>query len=401
MENTKSARSQHTGEFIILMAILMSMVAMAIDAILPAFTAIGASYNVTDISELQWLIGALFLGLALGQLFFGPLSDSIGRKPGIYAGICVYISGALLSAFAPSYDMMLLGRLLQGFGVAAPRTITIALVRDQYGGREMARIMSFVISVFVLMPAVAPALGALMLMYSTWESIFFMFVAQALVATLWMAWRQPETLPASKRRPFSLMPVLQGAKEALCHRRSAGYMAVAGLAFACLISYLNVAKLMYLDIYAIDELFPAYFAVLALAIGAASLVNGKLVIKYGMRSLMQVSLGFMIATSGLFLLFILNNEGHPPFVLFFAVMIIVFFFMGILFGNANALAMEPMGHIAGVASSVIGSGTTLISMSVGTLIGHFYDQTLLPMFAGFTGLSIAGFLLMLWIERKE
>ena len=383
------------------MAILMSMVAMAIDAILPAFTAIGASYNVTDISELQWLIGALFLGLALGQLFFGPLSDSIGRKPGIYAGICVYILGALLSAFAPSYDMMLLGRLLQGFGVAAPRTITIALVRDQYGGREMARIMSFVISVFVLMPAVAPALGALMLMYSTWESIFFMFVAQALVATLWMAWRQPETLPASKRRPFSLMPVLQGAKEALCHRRSAGYMAVAGLAFACLISYLNVAKLMYLDIYAIDELFPAYFAVLALAIGAASLVNGKLVIKYGMRSLMQVSLGFMIATSGLFLLFILNNEGHPPFVLFFAVMIIVFFFMGILFGNANALAMEPMGHIAGVASSVIGSGTTLISMSVGTLIGHFYDQTLLPMFAGFTGLSIAGFLLMLWIERKE
>lgn len=401
MENTKPAKSQHTGEFIILMAMLMSMVAMAIDAILPAFTSIGASYNVTDISELQWLIGALFLGLALGQLFFGPLSDSIGRKPAIYAGICVYIFGALLSAFAPSYEMMLLGRLLQGFGVAAPRTITIALVRDQYGGREMARIMSFVISVFVLMPAVAPALGALMLLYSTWESIFFMFAAQALVATLWMAWRQPETLPADKRRPFSLMPVLQGAKEALCHRRSAGYMAVAGLAFSCLISYLNIAKLMYLDVYAIDELFPAYFAVLALAIGAASLVNGKLVIKYGMRYLMQVSLGFMIAISGLFLLFILNSEGHPPFVLFFAVMIIVFFFMGILFGNANALAMEPMGHIAGVASSVIGSGTTLISMSVGTFIGHFYDQTLLPMFAGFTGLSIAGFLLMIWIERKE
>jgi MFS transporter, DHA1 family, multidrug resistance protein len=401
MENTKSTTSQHTGEFIILMAMLMSMVAMAIDAILPAFTSIGASYNVTDISELQWLIGALFLGLALGQLFFGPLSDSIGRKPAIYAGICVYISGALLSAFAPSYDMMLLGRLLQGFGVAAPRTITIALVRDQYGGREMARIMSFVISVFVLMPAVAPALGALLLIYSTWESIFFMFAAQAVVATLWMAWRQPETLPADKRRPFSLMPVLQGAKEALCHRRSAGYMAVAGLAFSCLISYLNIAKLMYLDVYAIDELFPAYFAVLALAIGAASLVNGKLVLKYGMRHLMQVSLVFMIAISGLFLLFILNSEGHPPFVLFFAVMIIVFFFMGILFGNANALAMEPMGHIAGVASSVIGSGTTLISMSVGTFIGHFYDQTLLPMFAGFTGLSIAGFLLMIWIERKE
>lgn len=401
MENTKSSTSQNTGEFIILMAMLMSMVALAIDAILPAFTSIGASYDVTDISELQWLIGALFLGLALGQLFFGPLSDSIGRKPAIYVGICVYIFGALLSAFAPSYEMMLLGRLLQGFGVAAPRTITIALVRDQYGGREMARIMSFVISVFVLMPAVAPALGALMLLYSTWESIFFMFAAQALVATLWMAWRQPETLPTGKRRPFSLMPVLQGAKEALCHRRSAGYMAVAGLAFACLISYLNIAKLMYLDVYEIDELFPAYFAVLALAIGAASLVNGKLVIKYGMRYLMQVSLVFMIAISGLFLLFILNSEGHPSFVLFFAVMIIVFFFMGILFGNANALAMEPMGHIAGVASSVIGSGTTFISMLVGTLIGHFYDQTLLPMFAGFTGLSIAGFLLMLWIERKE
>ncbi len=223
--------NQHTGEFIALMAFLMSLVALAIDAILPAFHAVGASYDIVDENRLQLLVGVLFLGMAIGQLFYGPLSDSIGRKPATYIGLILFIVGALVSAFAPTYEIVLWGRFLQGFGVAGPRTISIALVRDQYSGREMARIMSFVISIFIIMPAIAPALGAGILVFGTWHAIFFLFALLAFVALVWLILRQPETHPQEKRTSFSLMTILQGARFTLGNRRSCGYMIVGGFGF--------------------------------------------------------------------------------------------------------------------------------------------------------------------------
>ncbi|MDV7340398.1 multidrug effflux MFS transporter [Terasakiella sp. A23] len=399
MSQTVPQARQSTGEFIALMAFLMSLVALAIDAILPAFHAIGSSFDVTDQNQLQLVVGVLFLGMAIGQIFYGPLSDSIGRKPATYIGLALFIVGSLISAFAPTYEVLLWGRFIQGFGVAGPRTLTIAFVRDQYAGREMAKIMSFVISIFILVPALAPALGAGLLFFATWESIFYAFAILAFAVTMWLVIRQPETLHKEHRIKLEMRPILKGAKEALTNRISAGYMVVGGLAFACLVAYLNTAKLLYLDIYGIDELFPLYFAILALAVGASSVVNGKLVMKYGMRALMQLSLKMLIATSALFMTYLLATDGHPPFVLFMTAMVLIFFFMGILFGNSNAMAMEPMGHIAGIASSFIGAGTTLVSMSFGALIGQFYDQTLVPMIAGYTVLATISLLLMMWIER--
>jgi DHA1 family bicyclomycin/chloramphenicol resistance-like MFS transporter len=394
-------QNQHTGEFIALMAFLMSLVALAIDAILPAFHAIGSTYGIIEENRLQLLVGVLFLGMAIGQLFYGPLSDSVGRKPATYVGLILFIVGALVSAFAPSYEIVLIGRFLQGFGVAGPRTTAIALVRDQYAGRDMARIMSFVISVFIIMPAIAPALGAGMLIFANWQAVFYLFAILASVVMIWMMLRQPETHPKEKRSAFSFVPVMISAREALCHRRSGGYMVVCGLAFACLVSYLNTAKLLYADIYGIEEMFPLYFGLLALCVGAASIVNGKLVMKYGMRTMMQVALKAMILFSTTFFVYLLVTNGHPPFVLFMLVMACMFFFMGILFGNANAMAMEPMGHIAGVASSVIGAGTTFVSMTMGTVIGQLYDQTLVPMFGGYMLLAMSAFALMYWIESKD
>jgi len=401
MSETTAPSRQSTGEFVALMAFLMSLVALAIDAILPAFLPLGEYFNVTDQNELQLVVGILFLGLAIGQLFYGPLSDSIGRKSATYIGLGLFIIGSLISAFAPTYDILLVGRFVQGFGVAGPRTLTIAFVRDQYSGREMAKIMSFVISVFILVPALAPAIGAGLLMFSTWESIFYCFAILTFIITFWLFLRQPETLHKEYRIKMELKPILKGAIETLTNRRSVGYMVVGGLAFACLVSYLNVAKLLYFDIYGIDEMFPVYFAILALAVGAASIVNGKLVMKHGMRALMQLSLKLLIATSALFLAYMLIVDGHPPFIMFMVVMVLIFFFMGILFGNSNAMAMEPMGHIAGIASSFIGAGTTFVSMSFGTLIGQFYDQTLMPMVAGFVILSIVSLSVMYWVERKD
>jgi len=392
---------QHTGEFVALMAFLMSLVALAIDAILPAFHAIGGSYGIVEENRLQLLVGVLFLGMAIGQLFYGPLSDSIGRKPATYIGLILFIVGSLVSAFAPSYDMVLIGRFLQGFGVAGPRTTAIALVRDQYAGRDMARIMSFVISVFIIMPAIAPAMGAGILQFANWQAVFYLFAVLASVVMIWMMLRQPETHPKEKRIAFSFVPVLIAAREALCHRRSGGYLVVCGLAFSCLVAYLNTAKLLYADIYGIEEMFPLYFGMLALCVGAASIVNGKLVMKYGMRTMMQVALKAMILFSATFFAYLLISTGNPPFVLFMLVMGCMFFFMGILFGNANAMAMEPMGHIAGVASSVIGAGTTFISMTMGTVIGQLYNQTLVPMFGGYMLLALSAFALMHWIESKD
>jgi DHA1 family bicyclomycin/chloramphenicol resistance-like MFS transporter len=394
---TAIARPQR---LIVLLAAMQAFGALSIDLYLPGLPAIAQDLGSPE-SDIQLTISVFLVGFFVGMLFYGPLSDSIGRKPAIYIGLVVFIIGSVISAFASTYDVMLFGRFLQGFGVAGPRTVSTALVRDQYAGREMARIMSFVITVFILVPALAPTIGAGLLMVGTWENIFYTFIVMAVIGMVWMGTRQPETLPVEKRIPFSFGPVLRGTLEALRNRRSAGYMAVAGLAFACLIAYLNTAKLLFLDIYGVDEMFPLYFAMLALAIGAASIVNGKIVVKYGMSPLMQLSLAMMIFSSGLFLTYLLMTDGHPPFALFMGAMIVIFFFMGILFGNANAMAMEPMGHIAGIASSVIGAGTTFISMTFGAIIGQFYNQTLIPIIGGFTVLAVSGYLLMMWIEKKK
>ncbi|NVK17812.1 MAG: multidrug effflux MFS transporter [Methylocystaceae bacterium] len=401
MSNITASPRQSTGEFVALMAFLMSLVALAIDAILPAFHAVGSSFDVVDENELQLLVGVLFLGLGIGQLVYGPVSDSIGRKSATYIGLGIFIVGSLISAFATSYEMVLFGRFVQGLGVAGPRTLTIAFVRDRYSGREMARIMSFVISVFILVPALAPTIGAGLLMFSTWESIFYCYAIMTIIVGTWLTFRQPETLHKEYRLRLDITPIILGMKEALSNRISAGYMVVGGLAFACLVSYLNVAKLLYLDIYQIDEMFPVYFAILALSVGASSIVNGRVVVKYGMRFMMKLSLKSLLTISGLFLALLVFNDGYAPFPVFMVVMIMIFFFMGLLFGNSNAMAMEPMGHIAGIASSIIGAGTTFVSMSLGTLIGQFYNHTLVPMIAGFTLLSMIGLMLMYWIEQAR
>jgi DHA1 family bicyclomycin/chloramphenicol resistance-like MFS transporter len=396
-----TAHAQSRGEFIALMAFLMSIVALSIDAILPAFHAIGDSYQVSDENQLQLMIGTVLLGMALGQLLFGPLSDSIGRKNGIYWGLGLFIIGSFLSIFATSYDMHLVGRFLQGFGAAAPRTITIAIVRDQFSGREMARIMSFVITIFILVPAMAPSMGAGLLIVGTWEMIFYSFIALSLFNLCWMKFRQPETLHPDFRRPFKLSVILNGAREALSHPVSFGYMIIAGLGFAFLVSYLNTSKQIFLDLFGIDELFPIYFGSLALVIGLSSIVNGKIVRKLGMQLIMKTALSALVVISAVFFIYLNVTEGHPPLVFFMVMMAIMFFFMGLMFGNSNALAMEPLGHIAGIASSVIGAGTSLVSLTIGGIIGQLYDHTLMPIVSGFLVLSILALGLMYMVEKKR
>ncbi|NNG02507.1 MAG: multidrug effflux MFS transporter [Inquilinus sp.] len=387
------------GEFVALTALMISLVALSIDAMLPALRAIGDDLGAGGGNRPQLVLSALFLGLAIAQMLFGPLSDSIGRKPAIYAGMAVFIAGCLLSTMATSFPMMLAGRFLQGFGAAGPRIATVALVRDRYDGRAMARIMSLVMGVFILVPAVAPALGQGILVFAHWRAIFGLLLALALTVLVWFALRQPETLAPARRARLSPRRIGVAIVEVVRNRVALGYTLTAGLIFGAFIGFLVSAPQIFQEQYGVGALFPAYFATLALAIGGASVVNARLVMRLGMRALSWAAL---LAKCGLalgFLAIAWGLDGEPPLWALMAYLLATFFCLGLLFGNFNALAMEPMGHIAGVAAAVIGSLTTFLSLALGTAIGQSYDGTILPLVAGFTALGAAATLVMHWVEK--
>ena len=265
---------------------------------------------------------------------------------------------------------MLLGRALQGLGAAGPRIVVVALVRDQYAGNAMARIMSLVLTTFILVPAVAPAIGQGILLVAHWRAIFGMLLALGLVTLIWFALRQPETLPLERRVSFSLAKIALGVRETCTNRVALGYTIAAGLVFGAFLGYINSAAQIFQDTYGVGRLFPLYFGGLALAIGGATYLNARLVMRYGMQRLAALAVGVIGGCSALFLVIAYATGGHPPL---WALMIdlgIVFFCFGMAFGNFNALAMEPLGHIAGVGSAVVGTIMSLMSLVLGTLIGQ-------------------------------
>ncbi len=379
---------------------MMSLAALSIDAMLPALPEIGQALGVQRVNDNQLIVSLLFLGMAVGQILYGPLSDSAGRKPAIYVGFGLFIVGCLLSLFATSFPMMLVGRVFQGVGAAGPRIVTLALVRDQYNGRAMARVMSFVMAVFILVPVIAPAIGQTILLVAHWRAIFGLFLVLAIVASTWFALRQPETLLPAQRIPFSLARIARAIREIVTNRIAFGYTLAAGLVSGAFIGYLNSAQQIFQEQYGLGRLFPLFFAMLALALGSASFSNARLVMRFGMRAL---SLWALLSIGGFSIVFwgiAYALAGQPPLLALMIYLLISFFGIGILFGNMNALAMEPLGHIAGVGAAVVGSLSTLISLVLGTIIGQSYNGTVLPLVAGFAILSAASLVVMRWAESR-
>ena len=387
------------GEFVVLVALMISLVALSIDAMLPALPAIGADLGTAHANDTQLVVSSLLFGLAFGQLLYGPLSDSVGRKPPIYAGLALFMFGCLLSLFAPSFEWMLAGRFLQGVGAAGPRIVVVALIRDQYEGQAMARIMSLVMSVFIFVPALAPTVGQGILFVAGWRAIFGTFFAIALIALVWFAIRQPETLTPDHRAALSARRILMAAREVCTTRAAMGYTVAAGLVFAAFVGYLSSAQQIFQDTYLVGEWFPAYFAVLALAIGCASVVNARLVIRHGMHKLSNLAINGLTGLSVAFALVAWAADGVPPLWLFMGYFLATFFCVGILFGNLNALAMEPLGHIAGVGAAVVGFVATLISVPSGALIGRGYDGTVMALVGGFCVFGAAALITMRWAEH--
>ncbi len=401
MNTDPSKSTPQLAEFVALMALMISLVALSIDAMLPALPEIGKSLGVQQENNNQLVISLLFVGMAVGQLVYGPLSDSIGRKPAIYIGIGLFITGCLFSVAATNFKIMLIGRFLQGIGAAGPRIVAVALIRDKYKGSAMARVMSFVMTVFILVPAVAPALGQVLLIVAHWRVIFGTFMLLAVIVLIWFAIRQPETLMVSQRMRFSLRWVLIAVHEVCVNRIALGYTTATGLVFGAFLGYLNSVQQILQGQYNLGPQFPLYFAILALSIGGASYANARLVIRYDMRLLTSWSLRKLSGLSVIFFVVAYVLEGNPPLWILMTYFMISFFCVGILFGNLNSLAMEPLGHIAGVGAGVVGSLSTFISVSLGTLIGQSYNGTVLPLVSGFAILGGLSLMVMHWTEYKK
>ena len=397
-QHAHAAEQSGFGEFILLMAMTMSLVALSIDTMLPAFPEMSRDLGVSGVNDIQLVISLMFIGLALGQPFYGPLSDSIGRKPAMHAGFLILVIGSIVSMFATDFTTMLVGRFLQGFGAAGPRTVAMALIRDRFQGSEMARVMSFIMTIFILVPILAPAFGQGILLFAGWRTIFAAFILISLLVQAWISLRQPETLAPQYRRPFTLSSVATALLEVVRNGPAMVYTLVAGCVFGAFMGYLNSCQQIFQVQYGLGKLFPLFFGGLALFVGIAAVVNGNLVLRFGMHRLTRRALHMVTVLSWLILAVCWVGAGHPPLWQFMAPCMIWFFCMGVVFGNINAMAMEQLGHVAGSAAAVIGTLTTLLAVGLGYVIGGAYDGTLYPMAIGFAVLTTVSIVLTALVE---
>ncbi len=391
----------HFYEFVGLMALYVALMALCIDMVLPALPYLASDLQITVPNHVQYVIGSMFAGATIGQIVYGPLSDTYGRKITVYVGLIVFIAGSLICLAATDFAHMLIGRALQGFGAASPRVMSIAITRDKYQGREMARVSSIVMGVFIFVPALAPLIGQIFLSVMSWRMLFAVFLASAFIAMLWTNARLPETLHPEHRRPFNLAAIWSGIYEVLGNKVTLVYTISAGLTFAALVGYISTAQQVFQGYYKVGTWFPLYFAISALSIGAASAVNVMIVRRIGMRRICHYALLSIIVSSSAFLLLYCLQSHQTPLWIFMLYMPVTFFSVGLLFGNQNAIAMEPMGHMAGIAAAVIGFLSSGIAVAIGSQIGQLYNDTLFPLVGGFLVLGTTTFVLQSWLSRAE
>ncbi|MBR0555309.1 multidrug effflux MFS transporter [Ciceribacter sp. L1K23] len=391
----------HRVEFIALMAALMSLTALAIDSMLPGLAIIGADLGVTDPNHNQYIVSAFLLGFGAAQLFYGPASDRLGRRIPIFFGLALYIIASLGAVIAPSFEVMLVLRAIQGVGAASLRVITVSIVRDVYGGRRMAEAMSLILMVFMVVPVIAPGTGQVIMLFADWHFIFVFMALGALVVGLWTYIRLPETLPVSERRAFTPKIVLQGFRIVLSDRIALCYTLASTFIFGALFAFINSAQQIYIDIYQLGEWFAVAFAAVAIFMALSSFINAKLVGRFGMRRLSHGALvGFLMIN----LVWLIGHFVGPspmPFPLFITLFALAMFQFGWIGSNFNSLAMEPLGHVAGTASSVLGFLSTIGGGLIGAVIGQAFNGTAIPMVAGFFTVSVIGLVFVLIAEKGK
>jgi DHA1 family bicyclomycin/chloramphenicol resistance-like MFS transporter len=388
-DDAQRARGEAPLALLGVLALMTSVVAMTIDAVLPALDAISGDLGFADPNDRHLVVMLVFAGLGLAQPVFGPLADAVGRKRAAMAGWGIYLAGTVLGLLAWSPEAMLAGRFLQGLGAAGPRVVAIAVVRDLYSGRAMARVLSVVMTIFMLVPMVAPLLGQGAEALAGWRAIFGLYLAMAVAAALWYL-AVPETLAPEARRPLLLRPVAAAMRETLSTRQTVICTLAAVAGFGAFVAYLAVSQQVLEELYALGPLFPLAFGALALVFALATFANSRLVGRLGMRSLALTGFGAMTLTAAGGAVAAAMSGGVPPFWLVMALLAVIFFCVALLFANLQALAVEPLGHIAGTASAMVLSASTLGAAIIGGAIAALYDGSVTPLFAGFAGLGLAG-----------
>lgn len=392
-----SARNISRPEFIALMAALMALNALAIDIMLPALPKMGEALNVAHENERQFVLTSYLIGFGIAQLFFGPLSDRFGRRVPLLGGMTIYVVAAAVATIAPTFETLLVLRFIQGIGAASTRVVAQSVIRDTFDGRVMAEVMSLIFMVFMVVPVFAPAVGQALLFSGHWELIFLFMAALAAAIQIWCFFRLDETLDPAKRRPLRPAVIAEGFRLVFTNRSAFFYGISSMFVMGGLFGFLSTAQQIYVDIYGLGAYFPVAFGFVATMMALSSFLNAKIVGAIGMRRVAHAALiGFTVLS---FIWFLLAYAGLLPFAAFLAVFTVIMFTFGLLGANATTLAMEPLGAVAGTASSVFGFLQTAGGAAIGAMIGYVYDGTVVPVAGGFFTLGLIAVVCVLIAEK--
>lgn len=387
------------SQFIAIVASMMALNALAIDIMLPAFPNIAESLDIVDANQVQFVLLSYIIGFGGAQLFFGPISDRFGRRTPLFVGIALYAICSVAGAFSPSFEFLLVARFLQGIGAAATRVIALSVVRDTHSGRGMAATMSLVMMVFMVVPVFAPMIGQVIILAGDWHLIFVFMAVVSLLVGAWAAFRLPETLREENRRPLTLKSIGEAFAIVLTNRIALFYTLATSFYFGSLFGFLNVAQPIYVGIYGLGNYFPIAFAAVAVVMAGSSFLNSRLVGRFGQR---RLSHGALIAYLVLGVILAgLTAMGPIPFWLFFGLSMLMMPLFGFVGSNFNSIAMEPLGAIAGTASSTLGFAQTVGGGVVGALIGQAYNGTVFPLAAGYAMVSAVALVMVLIAEKGK
>jgi DHA1 family bicyclomycin/chloramphenicol resistance-like MFS transporter len=383
-----------------LIALMMGITSFAIDNLLPAFDALRADFALDDPNRVQLAIYVYMVAFAFAQLVYGPVSDMAGRRRVLLAGLAIFSVGCLLAIVSTSFTMLLVARAIQGIGSAAARVLAVTIVRDRFAGREMARVMSLTMMIFIIVPVFAPTVGSLLLTLGSWHVIFTATLALGVTLALWFGLRMPETLHPDYRFPLSLARVGQAMRLTVTTRVSIGYASAVGLMMGCLMAYIGSAQqILETTVYGLGPVFTVYFGVIAATMAVGSMINSRLVRRLGMRRMGHSGIcAFALVALAQFTGAVIYS-GHPPLPYFVVTLALNLMLFSVTVPNFNAMAMEPLGAIAGTASSFIGAYTTLAGALLGFCVGQAFNGTVTPLAAGFTIYSGLCLLIVLWTER--
>lgn len=382
-----------------MMAALMALNALAIDIMLPALPAMGAALNVAHENDRQFVLTSYLIGFGIAQLFFGPIADRYGRRIPLLVGMSIYIVAAGLAAIAPSFEMLLALRFIQGLGAASTRVIAQSVVRDRFEGRAMAEVMSLIFMVFMVIPVFAPTIGQLILFSGHWQLIFLFMSGLALAISLWAYFRMQETLKPENRRPLHAKVIAEGFGLVFSNKSAFMYGLSAMFVMGGLFGFISTAQQIYVDIYGLGAYFPLAFAFVAALMSVSSFLNSRIVGALGMRRVAHGALLSFTALAGILL--ILASFGHLPFPAFMTVFTLIMFMFGMVGSNTTTLAMEPLGKVAGTASSIFGFMQTVGGASLGAAIGFVYNGTVVPVAAGFFCLGLIAIICVLVAENGK